>query len=150
MHWIYLHSHVLIVVLVNWNAVSQSVSHSSSNCYYSERVDKNIIFCLTLLYAELLVADIVPGADFIGISVGKNSITLPNYELRNAIGRSTGNPELLLQLHAALYVVFANQLVTPLAIAVNFTVFTYLKLAVKAASFYFKDLSNILVDEYVA
>lgn len=40
--------------------------------------------------AEVEVKDILPGVDVVGISVGDNSIVLPNAELRHSIGYSSG------------------------------------------------------------
>ena len=46
--------------------------------------------CHHTLCIGLEVRDVVPGADMVSISVGKNSITLPNVELTNSLGRSSG------------------------------------------------------------
>ena len=88
MHWIYLHSSVLTVTLVEWSVASQLASQlvSHTNTILREYT----LFYLFLLNVGLEVIDIVSGTDLVTINVGQNSITLPSSELINAIGYSPG------------------------------------------------------------
>ena len=56
-----------------------------SNSSHLKSSHSSLICC-----PEVEVKDIAPGVDVVGISVGQNSIVLPNSELLHSIGHSSG------------------------------------------------------------